>query len=335
MIFGICHTIPHVRRSYRYPKLRYNATFRLQFPFSQLALLNSIRCTLYLRKGVARISSMHSSLLFLPPFRSYCNKQFFSNYKNSPRVCDVCNRFLRCIYYSNTLRCCNLIFRTWLRNSFCNLTYSIRFVIRFCSDVSCAHYLVACFLTDAKYSILKDVKIERVCENGLVMNLSLYFLRFLRLFDELYRRLFTTFSSISVHTRNVIMYLFTEMSDGSPGRRTFDNPTRYRWLNRKWRTRVYGATKLLGTFATEREPAGMWECVPSLSVFKKSRWERHPRKRPRWFHESRFFPRLLFFSCFSFFASNYRNDGWKIKDFQAVVTQTYYASYCLSLLSSA
>lgn len=219
---------------------------------------------------------------------------------NSFQIIKICLVSATCAigfsdYYSNTLRCCNLIFGTWLRNSFCNLTYSIRFVIRFCSGVSCAHYLVACFLTDAKYSILKDVKIERARENVLVMDLSLYFLRFLRLFDELYRRLFTTFSSISVHTRNVIMYLFTEMSDGSPGRRTFDNPTRYRWLNRKWRTRVYGATKLLGTFATEREPAGMWECVPSLSVFKKSRWERHPRKRPRWFHESRFFSRLLFF----------------------------------------
>ena len=238
-------------------KVALQCNISLTISFQSLALLSSTRCTLYLQKGVARISSMHSSLLFLPPFRSYCNKQFFSNYKNSPRVCDVCNGFLRCIYYSNTLRFYNLIFGTCLRNSFSDLTYSIRFVISFCSGASCAHYLVACFLTDAKYSVLKDVKIERACENGLVMDLSLYFMRFLRLFDELYRRLSTTCSSISVHTRNVIMYLFTEMSDGSPGRRTFDNPTRYRWLNRKWRTRVYGATKLLGTFATEREPAGM------------------------------------------------------------------------------
>ena len=80
------------------------------------------------------------------------------------------------------------------------------------------------------------------------------------------------FSFAFVHMCNLVMYVFTEMSDGSPCRRMITLP-RYRWLNRKWRTRVYGvsATKLLGTFSSEREPTGMWECVASsLSVFKKS-----------------------------------------------------------------
>lgn len=38
---------------------------------------------------------------------------------------------------------------------------------------------------------------------------------------------------------------------------TFDNLTEYRWQNRKWQTLSVNATKLPGTFATEREALGM------------------------------------------------------------------------------